>query len=311
VRCGHALVVGRRGVAAGAGSTESASGDEGLPYARLVIDAKANSAMTPAVLASLEKALLLEPEDLLATFVAGRREIDALRGSLGPADPWIEGGLALRQPAPELVARGLTRGFLFSQLQVVELSVDAGVVGREPPFAALYPFLGIETDLPEQWRAPEALVRSRNTVAQFLGEMGVYRDASRRMVFEREGARLTVTEQLRSVAGPQTLTDSINAFWSDDVRRNGTSVVHGHLAYWLYAEPANGPQRVVMTWHCPYQGRLYLAEHEVTDGKPGQFEEPLRFLGTHVRCAHPRRGAPAESEEGEAPGPEEAEVEIP
>jgi hypothetical protein len=242
--------------------------------------------MTPSVLASLEHALLLRTDDLVMSFAAGSAELAELSPDITAAEPWSEGSLAWRYPAPDPLAGALAREVLFERVGTVSLAIDPSSTNAVSSSLASYPFLGIESDLPPTWKPASAVLRYRNTLGVFRGSPGIHREASRRMVFEREGASITVTEEPRSQANEATLAASLSAFWTDDAQRSGTALLQGHPALWVFLQPSLDRQSIVVTWHCPVQGRLYAAVHELTDGKPGMPDEPLELMARHVRCSH-------------------------
>lgn len=286
MRGGTALVVGLAGDPDRGGAAAAR-----LPHDRLVVAPSNDPPLTPRVVASLREALVVQPEDLLDAVAAGPRELDALAVALRPWDPWRPGGEALRWRAPEGPALALARARFYADLEVVELELDLEPEAQAGNFPSAWSVGGLESRLPAEFARTRALVRFRNTFAPFQGEFGLFRDRQSRVVFERDAGTITVSQLPLSIATEAALTNGIHGLWSDDVKRSGDALVHGHLALWILEEPSRDEQVVSLTWHCPVQGLLYAAEYRLVDGKPGLYQEPLELLATHLRCRHP--AAPA------------------
>jgi hypothetical protein len=277
--------VARSGLVLAAARSGAAS-DARLPVGRLLLDADVNPLATPAVLASLRRATLIKRDDLLRSIALGPQGIEATSRGLRAADPWRAGGLAVRWPAEESRALPLARGDLFARAPVLELELDPTPLSGEEG-ATRFPLVEVETTLDPAWQAKVLAIRMPGAYVPHAGEWGLYREALARLVVEREGRRLTVYERPQTQGSERTLADSIHGFWKEgEVKRSGTALVRGHPALWIFSEPSLARQLVHLTWHCPVQGKLYAAELDLTDGKPGMHEEPLDTLLRNLRCRH-------------------------
>lgn len=258
-----------------------------LAAARLSLDPATNPLATPELRDVLGDALLLQPDDLLATFAAGPREIKAAEevDPEPPADAWAPGGDALRFAAPEAIGRSLAQALLYARIANVDLDLHVEPA-QGPEGYQRWDLLPVETRLPEPWTVLGGVVRQQNVLTEFLHARGVYRESSRRLSFERPGGRLAVTVERRTRVTGNTLIASLDAQTSGQASRRGQALVRGHPALWAFDEPSTDQQELTLTWHCPFQGSLYAVQYGLSDGKPGRPDEPLGLLVDSVRCPH-------------------------
>ncbi|MFO7496549.1 MAG: hypothetical protein R6X05_13065, partial [Desulfobacterales bacterium] len=302
-RDGSVLLVARAGSGGAPGGTPggtpggspggSPGGPPKLPWNELVLDPVRNDRLTEAAAVHLRSVLLLKQDDLLGTFAAGGRELAAVEPGVPAFDPWAPGFSALALPAPEGLATQLSRALLYGRIQTVELAVALRPGETSPPWSA-WPFVGLKTRLSAEWSTDGGALRFANRFRPVMGDFGLYRDLSRKIVFTRPERRIEVIELERSVEGPDTVNASARSLLDEHAKRTVEALVHGHRALGVIREPGGRVQHVHLTWYCPVQGRLYLADYRLDDARLGLFEEPLEELGKSLRCTHerPRPAAP-------------------
>ncbi len=243
------------------------------------------------IAASLREARLLGTPDLLATWVAGPVEQDALRGLLQPADAWTPGLLAFRHPAPADIARELTQAMLWGQLARVDVPMRAGprtVPGTHPQ---RHDFIGLDARLPIEWTVAETVLRHANHLGRAFGRPGLSRSTARRMVLAAPGRRLEVRAHDAARGDRDMLAAALANLEGDGLMRSGGAIVHGHQALWMFEQDATRRQEVTLAYHCPLQSRLFTLELVVTDGvKPGLYDPLLALLASDMRCRHPGDG---------------------
>ena len=259
-----------------------AAGIRPLDLSRLLDPAR----FPPDVQTSLREALVLTPAHLLAAFIAGPAEIEALGADVSAADPWTPGGAAFVHAPPREIARGLAQAFFLDHLQVVDLPVLPGALLQPGEFGRVFSFVALETRLGSEWAA-SGQVRTRTTATRFLGAPGVYREGSRRLELAMEGRDLTVTTRPMHDADLDILQNSMDGLKGKSPRRQGSGFVHDHPALWAFEELSIDEQIITATWHCPIAQRLFGVKYHLTVGvKPGLFEGPLEFALGNLRCAH-------------------------
>ncbi|MEM7247672.1 MAG: hypothetical protein AAF533_20205 [Acidobacteriota bacterium] len=236
----------------------------------------------------LARALVFRPRNLLDAIVAPAETLTKLHPEAAALDLWTPGADAFRHPAPREAALVLGQALLHAGPGIVELAFDV-TPGSHQEGRDAWPFLGIETSFKSGWKQSDAIERRAQGMVEHFGRLGVHREASRRMVFTREKGRLAVTERPASQGGPALLTSSIQSRMDQDVRETLRARIHGHEALGLFREAENLEwQEVHLTWHCPVQGRLFMAEYQLEDGIPGRHAPIMDDLGQMMRCLHPR-----------------------
>lgn len=244
----------------------------------------------PEVRASLREALVLTPAHLLATFIAGSSEIDALGGDSPAAAPWTPGRRAFVHAPPRDVARGIASAFFHDRLRITDLPVRPASLLQPGEFAHAWPFVALESRIGPDWQA-SGQIRTQHAFTRFLGVPGVYRRGSRRLRLSQEGRSLIVTVRPMHDADIGILQDSMDGLRTGAPRRQGTGLVHGHATLWAFEELSIDEQIITATWHCPMAQRLYGIRYHLTARvKPGLFEEPLEFALGNLRCMHGAAG---------------------